>query len=91
MFADIYVLTLDRSATLIDRFLARFLPVRVAAAASYEVPQYSDHPVMVFTDAIDLIRLCEARPDLQHAIYWRHRDLFGEPRAAHVFSFRMVG
>jgi hypothetical protein len=91
MLADIYILANPRSAALVHRFLDRFLPDRVPAAAEYEVPRYADRPKMVLTNAADLIRLCEAWPELAHAVYWNNRDLVGEPRAAHVFFLRDGG
>jgi hypothetical protein len=85
MLADVYVLAPERSAALVGSFLGRFLPHREPAAAEYEIPQYASSPEVVFNNAAELIRVCEARHNLRHAIYWNHRDLAGEPRAAHVF------
>jgi hypothetical protein len=85
MPADVPVLAPERTASLIDGFLTRILPDREPAADECEVPQYADRPHAVSTDAADLIRLRAARPDLERAVYRRHRDPAGEPRAAHVF------
>src|SRR5260370_984866 len=82
MLADIYILANPRSAALGHLFLDRFLPDRVPSATEYQVPQYADRPEMVLTNAADLIRLCEARPELRHAVYWNNRDLLGELRAS---------
>jgi hypothetical protein len=84
MLADIYVLANSRSAALVERFLDRFLPDRVPTATEYEVPQYTERPLIVFSEATELIRLCESRPEFGHAVYWEHAEVMGEPRAAHV-------
>lgn len=85
MLTDVYALAGERTARVIDRFLTEFLPHRKPAADEYEVPQYADRPESVFTDPADLIRLCEARPDLEHAVYWNNVDREADIAAAHVF------
>jgi hypothetical protein len=85
VLADVYVLAITRSAALVHKFLDRFLPDRVPAASEYEIPQFADRPEVVFTDAGDCLKLCEARPNVEHALYWTNRNLFGEPQSAHVF------
>jgi hypothetical protein len=71
-YADTYVLTFDRSATLIVRFLERFARCREEVAEVYEVPQYSDSPTHRFHRAADLVEYLAGCPSEPHAVYWRN-------------------
>ena len=70
-YADIYALSERRTTQAITDFLDRFLPSRVQSADEYELPQYSDSPIAVFTNASDLIHHCCENPHEVHALYWR--------------------
>jgi hypothetical protein len=54
--------------------LTRFLPDGAEESAEqYEVPQYSDQPHQVFSDADSLMDYMEVHPTVPHSIYWRSR------------------
>jgi hypothetical protein len=48
MLIDIYVLAPERTASTVDRFLAKYVPEREQTAIDYEMPEYSNAPVAVF-------------------------------------------
>lgn len=81
-YADIYALASRRTEQAVTEFLDHFLPDRVESAAEYEIPQYSDAPTTVFTQASDLIRYCCDNPNEVHAVYWR-----SETRPEHAMVF----
>jgi hypothetical protein len=70
-YADIYALSKHRTVPAITAFLDAFLPSRIESADEYEIPQYSEAPTVVYTNAAEVIRhCCENRSEV-HAIYWR--------------------
>jgi hypothetical protein len=69
-FADCYVLTHGRTKEAVTAFLDRFLPQRAEYADRYEVPQFSDHPVIEFQTANQLLDFLEHDTRTVHAIYW---------------------
>ena len=69
-FADCYVLTHGRTKAFVTAFLDRFLPQRGEYAERYELPQFSDHPVIEFTSADQLLDFLEHDLYTVHAIYW---------------------
>lgn len=69
-FADLYVLTYRRTKEYITAFLDRFLPQREEYVDTYELPQFSEHPVIVFSSASQLMDYLEHAPYSVHAIYW---------------------
>lgn len=69
-FADCYVLAHNRTKDFILSFLERFLPQREEYADSYEVPQFAEHPVIVFESAGQLMDYLEHAPYTVHAVYW---------------------
>jgi hypothetical protein len=85
MLTDLYVLAAERSSLFIERFLARFLPDRETSSVEYEIPQYSDLPDLIFSQADDLILYCIAHPQCTQVVYWRNRNIDGELQSPHVF------
>jgi phage terminase large subunit-like protein len=81
---DIYALSPERSATVVERFLARFMPHRVRADADYTVRVGGDEPAAVFDTPEELAAFCEAEPRADARAYWTSR-VGGEPHSAHVF------
>jgi SnoaL-like domain len=73
-FADCYVLTNQRTHAFLLSFLNHFLPQRETYAPEFEVPQHSDSPQQVFTEAEDLIAYLESHPNEVHAIYWENKE-----------------
>jgi hypothetical protein len=84
MLMDIYVLANERSATMVERFLARFLPERVRADADYTVCVSGDETVAVFGTPEELTTFCESQPHADGRAYWNGPSK-GDPRSAHVF------
>ena len=70
-YADIYALSKHRTVPAITQFLDSFLPSRIPSADEYEIPQFSDAPTVVYTNAAELIRHCCENRTVVHAIYWR--------------------
>lgn len=70
-YSDIYVISEKRDRKTIEAFLNNFLPEREESADEYEVPQYSDNPELMFSEARELIEYCEDHKNIEHAIYWR--------------------
>lgn len=64
------MLTHFRTKAFIAAFLDRFLPQREEYADTYEVPQFSEHPVIVFSSAGQLMDYLGHAPRIVHAIYW---------------------
>jgi hypothetical protein len=81
---DIYALSPERSAAVVERFLARFLPHRAPADANYTVWVGSDEPAAVFDTPEELAAFCQAEPRADARAYWTSRA-GGEPHSAHVF------
>jgi hypothetical protein len=73
-FADCYVLSHQRSRSFITSFLDTFLPNRQEATSRYEIPQFSESPDFLFTNADELITYLEQHPNELHAIYWLNKD-----------------
>lgn len=73
-FADCYVLTNKRTKDFILSFLDKFLPSREEHAGVYEVPQFSEQPVVVFKLAEELIDYLEHHKNEVHAIYWYNTE-----------------
>lgn len=73
-FADCYVLTDRRTREFINSFLEKYLPYRQEYTDVYEVPQFSDHPAIVFHKADDLIGYLEVHKNEIHAIYWYNKN-----------------
>jgi hypothetical protein len=69
-FADCYVLTYGRTKAAVTSFLDRFLPQRAEYADRYELPQFSDNPVIEFQTAEQLLDYLEQDLHTVHAIYW---------------------
>jgi hypothetical protein len=69
-FADCYVLAHQRTKEFILSFLERFMPQREEYTDTYELPQFSEHPVIVFSSAGQLMDYLEHSPYTVHAIYW---------------------
>lgn len=69
-FADLYVLVPHRTREFITSFLDHFLPQREEYTDSYELPQFSEHPVIVFSSAGQLMDYLEHAPYTVHAVYW---------------------
>lgn len=83
-YTDIYVLVDDRKVELIQDFLEHFIPDHREMADEYEIPQYADHPDMLFHKAIELMKHCEGHTDVPHAIYWFNNQK-EDPKDAMVF------
>ena len=66
---DIYVLSDDRSAEMVLRFLEHFLPRRKEAAVDYVAPHSSGRPEFCFDTAGSLLSHLEDSPGEPHAIY----------------------
>src|SRR5690242_18025584 len=84
MLMDIYVLASERSAAMVERFLARFLPHREPAQAGYAVRLGGGEPVAVFGTPEEQAAFCESRPGADAQAYWLNRSA-GDPHSAHVF------
>lgn len=84
MLMDIYVLAPERSAAMVERFLARFLPHRERADADYSVQLGWDDTAEVFGTPEELAAFCESQPDAEARAYWISRS-DGDPCRAHVF------
>lgn len=69
-FADCYVLTHRRDKDFILSFLDHFLPQREEYTDEYELPQFAEHPVIVFPSAGQLLDYLEHAPHEVHAVYW---------------------
>lgn len=69
-FADCYVLARQRTRDFIVGFLDRFLPHRQEYTEAYEVPQFAEHPEVVFTSADALLDYLEKHSGEVHAVYW---------------------
>ncbi len=69
-FADCYVLTNKRTKEFILTFLDTFLLNRQEYAGAYEIPQFSDHPTIIFHSANELMEYLEQNKKEPHAIYW---------------------
>lgn len=81
---DIYALTPERSAAMVERFLAHFLPDREQAAADYTVRVGRDESLIVFDTPEELAAFCQMEPRANARAYWTSRAV-GDPRSAHVF------
>jgi hypothetical protein len=81
---DIYVLAPIRTAVMVERFLAWFLPHRERADADYTVRLGIDEPAPVLGTPEELAAFCESRPDADARAYWNSRSV-GDPHSAHVF------
>ena len=73
-FADCYVLTKKRNKHFISSFLDQFLPNRKELAETYEIPQFSDDPTVIFHSAAKLIDYLEENKNEVHAIYWSNKE-----------------
>jgi hypothetical protein len=73
-FADGYVLTNKRTKEFIISFLNNFLPNRREYTNSYEIPQFSDNPTIIFKSANELIEYLEQNKNEIHAIYWYNKE-----------------
>jgi hypothetical protein len=82
--ADCYVLVNARSKSLVDEFLAHFLPCHRPSADEYEMPQYSDNPEQVFHAADEALSYLEEHPNEAHALYLAN-EASGEPCRGMVF------
>jgi hypothetical protein len=71
-FADCYVLAHRRTKGFITSFLDRFLPRREQYTDTYEVPQFAEHPTIVFQSDSQLLDYLEHDLHTVHAIYWYH-------------------
>ena len=69
-FADCYVLARQRTRGFILSFLDRFLPQRQEYTDAYEVPQFAEHPTVIFPSADALLDYLEQHPSEGHAVYW---------------------
>jgi hypothetical protein len=83
-YYDVYALAPKRTAHEVERFLDRFAPKREAMADEYEVPRYSDNPVVVFRRDADLVAYCVTHPCEPHSMYWRR---LGDGDPARVMAF----
>ena len=69
-FADCYVLTNLRTKRFILSFLEAFIPNRQEYTRTYEIPQFSEQPVIVLSSAEELMGYLEQNRETPHAIYW---------------------
>jgi hypothetical protein len=79
-FADCYVLTNLRIERFIISFLDAFVPNRQEYTRTYEIPQFSEQPVMVLSSAEELMGYLEQNRETPHAIYWSNtieENLYG--------------
>lgn len=72
-FADCYVLTDKRTKEFISSFLDKYLPNRQEYTDTYEVPQFSQQPTVIFNTADELIQYLEHHINEVHAIYWYNK------------------
>lgn len=72
-FADCYVLTNKRTKEFISSFLDKYLPNRQEYTDTYEVPQFSQQPTVVFKTADELIQYLEHHINEVHGIYWYNK------------------
>lgn len=80
-FADCYVLSHHRTKDFITSFLDRFLPQREEYTDTYELPQFAEDPIIVFSSAGQLMDYLEHSLFTLHAIYW-YNPQEGPVRAA---------
>lgn len=73
-FADCYVLSENRSEKFIQLFLDKFIPNRKELSNEYEIPQYSDNPIITFNNATCLIDYLTAYKNVKHIIYWKNNE-----------------
>ncbi|VUD46198.1 hypothetical protein TDB9533_00775 [Thalassocella blandensis] len=69
------------------KFLERFIPIREESSDEYLIPQYSEHPKHVFTEADKVIDWCVANAHAEYCIYWRNAS-GGKPEHANVFYLK---
>ena len=73
-YADIYVLSSDRTVACAVRFLDRFLPRRAQTADEFEIPQYAETPDVVHPNALPVMERCCREHSLPYNLYWRALD-----------------
>lgn len=73
-FADCYVLTNNRTKTFIHSFLHTFLPNRQEVTKQYQIPQFSENPILILRSAEDFIDYLEENETERHAIYWLNKE-----------------
>jgi hypothetical protein len=66
----ILVLCGRRSKLVALSFLDQFLPVRRESAVDYPFPQFSDHPLTVYTDVDALLVELELNAKAEYTLYW---------------------
>jgi hypothetical protein len=71
-YADCYVLSNNRTKEFIYSFIDHFIPQREETADEYEIPQYSDSPVIVHKTADELIDYLVQNKNEIHTLYWRN-------------------
>src|SRR5437868_195761 len=74
-FADCYVLTDKRTKQFISSFLERFIPNREEYTNTYEVPELSDNPAIIFNTADQLIDYLAKNKNEVHGIYWANKEV----------------
>ena len=72
--ADCYLLSTNRTKSLILGFLDKFIPNREESADEYEVPQYAENPQLLFSTELELIDFLAEKKHEPHTIYWRSLD-----------------
>jgi len=73
-YADVYILSSDRTLACAVRFLDRFLPRRAQIADTFEIPQYAESPDVVHANALPVMERCCREHSLPYALYWRALD-----------------
>ena len=83
-YADCYVLTDKRTTDWINKFLDKFVPNRKQTAEEFEVPQYSDNPIITFDNDEGLIDYLIRNKNTKHTLYWSNEDK-SDLRGAMIF------
>lgn len=73
-YTDCYFLVENRERSIVESFIARFLPFNKQAAEDYPIPLYADNPKMIFKDLNDILLYLEKHTDLDYSIYWKNCD-----------------
>ena len=73
-FADCYVLMHTRTKAFILSFLDAFLPHREAYNTTYNVPELSEEPTIIFTSTETLIDYLENNKQETYGIYWHNKE-----------------
>ena len=67
---ELYVLSRSRSLKYALKFLDRFLPERSPVAEEYFFPEFSDEPIDIYQEDVEVITKLECEKKEGYSIYW---------------------